>query len=146
MNESRSAHARSTGTRLVVTVSVVAFLMTACSSGHHIAPSTTAAKKPSGVTATSAATAAMPPTSQSEPPESPFIGLNTYLAGRSGEVTAAVFDARTNSTWQLNPHGAAQDTASIVKVERWRSWVLFLKKPKLPTEGYPNQKPLSCVQ
>jgi beta-lactamase class A len=46
-----------------------------------------------------------------------FAGLNTYLAGRSGLVTAAVYDERTGTTWTLNPGAAPQDTASIVKVE-----------------------------
>jgi beta-lactamase class A len=32
-------------------------------------------------------------------------------------VTAALYDATTNRTWQLNPGAAVQDTASIVKVQ-----------------------------
>jgi beta-lactamase class A len=39
-----------------------------------------------------------------------------YLAVRAGNVTAAVYDARTKTTWVLHP-GMVQDTASIVKVE-----------------------------
>ncbi|MHB8294787.1 MAG: serine hydrolase [Acidimicrobiales bacterium] len=40
----------------------------------------------------------------------------SYLATRSGQVTAAVYDASTGQTFQLNP-GVSQDTASIVKVD-----------------------------
>ena len=47
---------------------------------------------------------------------SPFASLAGYLAHRSGYVTAALYDARTRTTWVLHP-GAAQDTASIVKVQ-----------------------------
>lgn len=50
------------------------------------------------------------------PPVSPFASLAGYLAHRSGQVTAAVYDARTKRTWLLHP-GMVQDTASIVKVE-----------------------------
>ena len=48
---------------------------------------------------------------------SPFAGASSYLAGRSGQVTAAVYDARTGQTSTLNPRDGPQDTASIVKVE-----------------------------
>ena len=60
----------------------------------------------------------VPPASSStiEAEISPFAELDTYLAGRVGQVTAAVFDATTNRTWTFNP-GIVQDTASIVKVE-----------------------------
>lgn len=47
---------------------------------------------------------------------SPFTGLEAYLAHRSGEVTAALYDAETGHTWVLNP-AQVQDTASIVKVQ-----------------------------
>jgi beta-lactamase family protein len=47
---------------------------------------------------------------------SPFAGLATYLAGRHGKVTAAVYDNRTGKTYFLHP-GQRQETASIVKVE-----------------------------
>jgi beta-lactamase class A len=47
---------------------------------------------------------------------SPFISLDGYLAHRSGEVTAALYDAESGHTWLLNPQ-QVQDTASIVKVE-----------------------------
>lgn len=56
------------------------------------------------------------PTTTTAAETSPFAVLGSYLAGRTGQVTAAVFDATTNRTWTFNP-GTVQDTASIVKVE-----------------------------
>lgn len=47
---------------------------------------------------------------------SPFANMTAYLAVRTGQVTAALYDARTGKTWLLAP-GIVQDTASIVKVE-----------------------------
>ena len=61
-------------------------------------------------------TTPQPSTTTTETETSPFAALTTYLAGRTGQVTAAVFDATTDHTWTLNP-GVVQDTASIVKVE-----------------------------
>lgn len=61
-------------------------------------------------------TTAPPSTTTTEPEASPFAELNAYLAERTGQVTAAVFDATTNRTWTFDP-GIVQDTASIVKVE-----------------------------
>jgi beta-lactamase class A len=46
----------------------------------------------------------------------PFANIRRYLATRSGQVTAALYDARSGQTWVLHP--AQRDyTASIVKVE-----------------------------
>jgi hypothetical protein len=42
--------------------------------------------------------------------------LANLLAGRSGEVTAALYDRRTGQTWVYHP-GVLEYTASIVKVE-----------------------------
>jgi len=42
--------------------------------------------------------------------------LRSYLAGRTGQITAAVYDARTGRTWVLHP-GLQEYTASIVKVQ-----------------------------
>lgn len=42
--------------------------------------------------------------------------LASYLAGRSGNVTAALYDKRTNQTWVYHS-GVLEYTASIVKVE-----------------------------
>lgn len=72
-------------------------------------------------TGTSRAAAADPPSPQVTPspassPTSPFASLLGYLSGRSGQVTAAVFDARTGRTWVFNA-GVNEIAASIVKVE-----------------------------
>jgi hypothetical protein len=42
--------------------------------------------------------------------------LRRYLAGRTGLITAAVYDARARRTWVLHP-GLREYTASIVKVQ-----------------------------
>ncbi len=42
--------------------------------------------------------------------------LRRYLAGRKGQITAAVYDARTRRTWVLHP-GLREYAASIVKVQ-----------------------------
>jgi beta-lactamase class A len=47
---------------------------------------------------------------------SPFASLSGYLASRTGQITAAVYDKRTRKTWVFH-RGVRQDTASIVKVE-----------------------------
>src|SRR5579859_8131861 len=47
---------------------------------------------------------------------SPFVGLANYLAGRHGQITAAVYDRLTGQTWVYHA-GVREDTASIVKVE-----------------------------
>jgi hypothetical protein len=51
------------------------------------------------------------------PHADPFsAAMTSYLAGRAGMVTAAVYDLRTGQTWTLG-HGQPQATASIVKVD-----------------------------
>jgi beta-lactamase class A len=47
---------------------------------------------------------------------SPFDSLASYIAGRPGLVTAALYDARTKTTWVFHP-GVLEDCASIVKVQ-----------------------------
>jgi beta-lactamase class A len=48
---------------------------------------------------------------------SPFgPSVTDYLAQRSGDVTATLYDAATGATWQLDP-GQLEYTASIVKVD-----------------------------
>jgi beta-lactamase class A len=63
-----------------------------------------------------AATPARSP--RARPARSPFTrpGLRAFLASRSGNVTAAVYDPRTRRVWLLHP-GVREYTASIVKVE-----------------------------
>ena len=73
--------------------------------------------KPSDTVATKPYTTIGPTSTTAASVASVFAGLSTYLAGRSGLVTAAVYDERSGNTWTLNPGAAAQDTASIVKVE-----------------------------
>jgi hypothetical protein len=60
--------------------------------------------------------AATPTTSRPTPAVSPFASLAAYLRQRAGHVTAALYDARTQTTWLLHP-GMRQYTASIVKVQ-----------------------------
>lgn len=82
-----------------------------------------ACSSPSGSAAPADPAASAPPSpfptaTHSVKPQvhSPFAGLRHYLAGRSGRITAAVFDARTGRTWVYHP-GVLEDTASIVKVQ-----------------------------
>jgi beta-lactamase class A len=86
-------------------MAVLAAALTACSGGPDA--------KPSG--------GAQPPGGSSSavgPAASPFAdsGLRGFLAGRTGRVTAALYDGRTGQTWQLH-QGLVQPTASIVKVQ-----------------------------
>jgi hypothetical protein len=60
--------------------------------------------------------ATAPPPSRVRAPAAPFASIRRYLAARSGQVTAALFDERTGQTWVLHRR-MIQDTASIVKVE-----------------------------
>jgi hypothetical protein len=46
----------------------------------------------------------------------PFARLINYINSRGGQVTAALYDAKTNRTWVVNPQ-FKEDTASIVKVQ-----------------------------
>jgi len=64
----------------------------------------------------SPAPAHSPPSAAPRAVASPFASLGSYVASRSGQVTAALHDARSGQTWLLHP-GNVQDTASIVKVE-----------------------------
>jgi Beta-lactamase enzyme family len=96
----------------VAALSVLALLAVACSG----APS---ASDPSGNDPSSIATPLASGTPHASPhrAKSPFSGqMATYLAGRTGTVTAAVYDARTGRSWVFHP-GVLEDTASIVKVE-----------------------------
>lgn len=62
--------------------------------------------------------ATVAPSGRHHRPRSPFAspGLRAFLASRSGEVTAAVYDQRDGRLWVFHP-GVRQYTASIVKVE-----------------------------
>jgi len=101
---------------------LVPFLLLGCASadgaGPPLAPSR--AGSPSRPSARPHATARPPAPSAQPPPvadmTSPFASLGSYLAGRSGRVTAALYDEATRTVWALHPR-MTQDTASIVKVE-----------------------------
>ncbi|HEX3492303.1 MAG TPA: serine hydrolase [Streptosporangiaceae bacterium] len=62
--------------------------------------------------------ATVAPSGRHHRPRSPFAspGLRAFLASRSGDVTAAVYDARDGRLWVFHP-GVREYTASIVKVE-----------------------------
>ena len=95
-------------------LSVLVLLLASCAGAGSASRSTDAARRRTHPT-----TASTPTTTTTSAPAalpSPFATLGPYLATRSGQVTAAVYDAQTNQTWVLAP-GVAQDTASIVKVE-----------------------------
>ena len=47
---------------------------------------------------------------------SPFTTLSSYLASRSGRITAALYDERTGQTWVYHG-GLREHTASIVKMQ-----------------------------
>jgi beta-lactamase class A len=103
----KSRHISSTGSGYIGALAVMALLLASCG----------LAQEPGEAThIRSGGTTSSTSTSASEGVASPFAALGPYLAGRSGQVTAAVYDAQTNQTWSLNPEDV-QDTASIVKVE-----------------------------
>jgi hypothetical protein len=97
-------------------VPVLASLIAGCTI---IGPPSASKTKPTGFgTSSPSALATASPTSSGghKPTGSPFAGLATYLVGRHGKVTAAVYDNRTKKTYVLHG-GERQETASIVKVE-----------------------------
>ena len=98
-------------------LSVIAFLLLGCGGTNVAGPADT----PHPRTSQPASSPPPAPTPSSTAPRaatSPFASrrLRSYLAGRSGHVTAALYDARTKKTWLFHPQ-SAQYTASIVKVE-----------------------------
>jgi Beta-lactamase enzyme family len=95
----------------VTAASALAIAIAGCAaspSSDHLAKRDSASGKP-----TPAASTSHP---SSPAMKSPFASLATYLAHRSGTVTAAVYDARTGRTWVYDP-GVLEHTASIVKVQ-----------------------------
>ena len=101
-------------------LSVIAFLVLGCG-GTHVAGPTDTPHLGTSQPASPPPPATPAPTPRSTAPRavtSPFASrrLRSYLAGRSGHVTAALYDARTKKTWLFHPQ-LAQYTASIVKVE-----------------------------
>ncbi len=103
------------GFRFVLLLLALAFLAVAVVSARLYFGGGSAAPPAAATTPAHPASATATP-SPSKTATSPFAGLSGYLAGRSGRITAAVYDARTGRTWVLNP-GIQEDTASIVKVQ-----------------------------
>jgi beta-lactamase class A len=108
---------RTRGPRRLAALAVTAFLLLGCGAaagGQHAADSPPArVTQPTPSASPAASAPARPPAAVS-----PFASrrLRSYLASRSGHVTAAVYNARTGHTWLLHPR-SVQYTASIVKVE-----------------------------
>jgi hypothetical protein len=107
--------------RDLAALSVIAFLVLGCGGTNVAGPQATPGNHASPPAASSPPAPTPAPAPHSSPPRvaaSPFTSrrLRAYLAGRSGHVTAALYDARTKKTWLYHPQ-FAQYTASIVKVE-----------------------------
>jgi hypothetical protein len=96
---------------------IIAFLLAGCGG-----PSfTNTGSSPRPDDKTSKPTSSSHATSPSSSPkphiiQHPFARLIHFIDSRGGEVTAALYDARTGRTWVLNPQ-YKEDTASIVKVQ-----------------------------
>jgi hypothetical protein len=102
--------------RHLAALSAIAFLVVGCAGSSAAGPKATSSnltRRPTPSAPPATPRASTPPVAVS-----PFAsrGLRSYLASRSGRVTAALYDARTKHTWLLHPR-SVQDTASIVKVE-----------------------------
>lgn len=107
--------------RDLAALSVIGFLVLGCGGTNLAGAPATPGSQSSQPAASSPAATPPTPTPHASPPRadaSPFTSrrLRAYLAGRSGHVTAALYDARTKKTWLYHPQ-FAQYTASIVKVE-----------------------------
>lgn len=119
------ARRRMAGCHRFALLSAAAFVVLGCAGPR--GPAQAAGTSP-GTPAPASSPPAPPAPSSAAPPastppvvpagRSPFArrGLRDYLAGRSGVVTAALYDARTGHTWVLHPR-SVQYTASIVKVQ-----------------------------
>jgi beta-lactamase class A len=95
------------GMAAAVVAAAAVFLVVHSRDGH---PSATAGGPSTSATA-GHAVAAKP-----APHADPLSGAaESYVAGRSGTVLAAVYDVKTGQTWQLGS-GSAQDEASVVKL------------------------------
>ncbi len=94
---------------LAAAAAALALAAAACS----IAPS---ASEPSPLSSPHGPPLSASPPARTDRAVSPFAALAGYLASRDGQVTAAVFDARTGRTWVYHP-GVLEHTASLVKVQ-----------------------------
>jgi beta-lactamase class A len=119
--------------RRLVALSVIALIVMGCSrlgeAGDRASPAAKAQSRATvpprpAVASSTPAPSGSPPAAtparsrRARPARSPFIrpGLRAFLASRSGNVTAAVYDPRTRRVWLFHP-GVREYTASIVKVE-----------------------------
>ncbi len=119
--------------RRLAALSVISLIVMGCSrlgaAGGPASPAATARARaaahprPAVASSTPAASGSPPPATparsrRARPARSPFDrpGLRAFLASRSGNVTAAVYDPRTRRVWLFHP-GVREYTASIVKVE-----------------------------
>jgi beta-lactamase class A len=90
----------------------IAFLLAGCSSPSFT--STGSSTPPAGKTSDPASSPATSP--KPHLIQHPFSRLIHFINSRGGQVTAALYDAKTNRTWVVNPQ-YKEDTASIVKVQ-----------------------------
>ena len=101
-------------------ISVIAFLAAGCVSlGSPAGPQGSPTSKSTSAPAPgeqSPSGGSSPTHKAKDPGKDPFASLASYVATRSGVVTAAVYDRATRQTWVFNP-GIKEHTASIVKVE-----------------------------
>lgn len=119
--------------RRLAALSVITLIVTGCSRlGEADGPASPAAKarsrpavhpRPAVASSTPASSGSPPPATpapsrRARPAQSPFVrpSLRAFLASRSGNVTAAVYDTRTRRVWLFHP-GVREYTASVVKVE-----------------------------
>jgi beta-lactamase class A len=108
--------------RRLAVISVIALIVTGCSRfGEAGGPASSSS--PASPAAQALPSSSSPPATpaSSRPARiavSPFArpGLRAFLAGRSGNVTAAVYDVGARRVWVYRP-GVREYTASIVKVE-----------------------------
>ena len=103
--------------RYAAALSVAALIVTGCSGGGApaaAAPKATADHRSPSPATTPAASPSAAPAAALSPLASRR--LRRYLAGRAGDVTAALYDASTRQMWLYHPR-LREYTASIVKVE-----------------------------
>lgn len=121
--------------RRLAAISIIALIVTGCSrfgqaggpaslaspagSSAAARPRPSAPAQPAVASSKVAASSSLPaPSRRARIAGSPFArpGLRAFLASRSGNVTAAVYDVGTRRVWVYRP-GVREYTASIVKVE-----------------------------
>jgi beta-lactamase class A len=124
---------------------VIAFLLAGC--GGASFTNTGSSPKPADKTGKSTPSSSATSSPASPKPhiiQHPFSRLLQYINSRGGEVTAALYDARTNRTWVVNPQ-FKEDTASIVKVQIMGA-LLHQLHGRLPTGNEANLMQLMIEQ